>query len=92
MGHELVYGELLIGDGGGRRQLLADYARMHQAAPVPHDEVVEFVRHRHLQGRGVGWIDIHLLAAAVVGGCRLWTADARFAALANELKVGHLSR
>ena len=30
-GHHLVYGELLIGDKGGRRPLLADYAQMHQA-------------------------------------------------------------
>jgi predicted nucleic acid-binding protein len=91
MGHDLVYGELLMGDRGGRGQFLADYARMHQAAPVPHDEVVEFVRHRRLHGRGAGWIDIHLLASAAVAGCRLWTADPCFAALADELKVGHSS-
>jgi len=42
-GHEFVYGELLIGDKGGRRQLLADYQHMHQAPVVPHRHVVEFV-------------------------------------------------
>ena len=45
-GHELVYGELLIGDRGGRGKLLAAYERMHQAATVPHSDVVEFVRDR----------------------------------------------
>lgn len=89
LGHELVYGELLIGDRGGRQRLLMDYSRMHQAAPVPHDEVVEFVRHRGLHGRGIGWIDVHLLASAVVERCRLWTADPRFAAIAGLLKVGY---
>jgi hypothetical protein len=88
-GHEFVYGELLIGNRGGRRKLLAAYERMHQAAMVPHREVVAFVRNRDLHGRGVGWIDVHLLASAVVGQLQLWTADPRFSAVANELGVAY---
>ena len=86
-GHELVYGELLIGDRGGRGKLLAAYEGIRQASTVPHWEVVEFVRHRDLQGRGVGWIDIHLLASAIVGRLQLWTADPRLSAMARELGV-----
>ncbi|MEW5853729.1 MAG: PIN domain-containing protein [Myxococcota bacterium] len=88
VGHELVYGELLVGDRGGRTRLLADYASMHQASTVPHHEVVTFVRHRRLNGLGLGWIDVHLLASAVVGNLRLWSADARLEAAAQELGVG----
>jgi predicted nucleic acid-binding protein len=88
-GHELVYGELLIGDRGGRQKLLADYERMHQATIVPHRDVVEFVRTRDLNGRGVGWVDVHLLASAIVGGMQMWTADPRFATIANELGVAY---
>lgn len=88
-GHELVYGELLIGDRGGRRKLLAAYEWMYQANPVPHREVVEFVQERDLHGRGVGWIDVHLLASAIVGRMKLWTADAGLAALARALGVGY---
>src|SRR5260370_35413547 len=66
-GHELVYGELLIGDRGGRRKFLAAYERIHQASVVPHGEVVAFVRDRDLHGRGVGWIDVHLRASAIGG-------------------------
>jgi hypothetical protein len=62
---------------------------MHWAPTVPHHEVVAFVRHRHLHGRGVGWIDVHLLASAIVGRFRLWTADSRLAALAKQLGVSH---
>ncbi len=74
-GHEFVYGELLIGDVGGRKQLLNDYQQMHQAPVVAHDEVVAFVQDRRLHGRGVGWIDAHLLASALVGRLKLWTTD-----------------
>src|SRR5260370_1648601 len=88
-GHELVYGELLVGDRGGRRDLLAAYERMRQARLVPHRDVVEFVRDRDLQGRGVGWIDVHLLASALVGRLQVWTADPRFSAIANEIGIAY---
>jgi predicted nucleic acid-binding protein len=86
-GHELIYGELLIGDRGGRKALLDAYERMHQAPLVPHREVAAFVRQRRLHGRGAGWIDIHLIASAIAGRLRLWTADPRCAVLARELGV-----
>ena len=88
-GHDFVLGELLVGDKGGRRQLLADYEQMHQAPVIPHREVVAFVRLRRLNGRGVGWIDAHLLASALVGRLRLWTADPRLATLAKDLSVAY---
>jgi hypothetical protein len=62
---------------------------MHQASIVSHRDVVTFVRDRKLSGRGAGWIDIHLLASALVGRMSLWTADPRFAALALELGVAY---
>jgi hypothetical protein len=86
-GHEMVFGELLIGDRGGRAKLLGAYANIHRCETVPHDEVVEFVRQRRLFGRGVGWIDLHLLASAVVERLELWTADQDFAAIAAELRM-----
>jgi predicted nucleic acid-binding protein len=86
-GHELVFGELLMGDKGGRRELVEAYGQIHRAACVSHEEVVAFVRERRLHGRGVGWIDVHLLASAIVGRHELWTADSRLSALADELDV-----
>jgi predicted nucleic acid-binding protein len=88
-GHDFVYGELLVGDKGGRTQLLADYEQMHQAPVVPHDDVVTFVRERRLHGRGVGWIDAHLLASALVGRLKLWTTDPALATLARELGIAY---
>ncbi len=86
--HELVYGELLIGDPGGRRKPLSAYDLIHRASTVPHVQVVQFVLSRRLHGRGAGWIDIHLLAA-VAGGLQVWTADARFSTMAAELQVAN---
>lgn len=88
-GHDFVYGELLIGDKGGRKQLLGEYEHIHQAPIVPHREIVAFVRQRQLHGRGIGWIDAHLLASALVGRLRLWTADPRLADTARELGIAY---
>jgi predicted nucleic acid-binding protein len=89
LSHELVAGELLIGDSGGRTRFLREYELFHRAEGVSHSEVVRFVRDRHLHGRGVGWIDVHLLASAVVSHSKLWTADARLAEIATELGVAY---
>jgi predicted nucleic acid-binding protein len=88
-GHELVYGELLIEDTGGRRKVLDIYDLFPKATSVPHSEVVTLVRARHLCGRGVGWIDMHLLASAIVDGMQLWTADLRLTVVAQDLKMAY---
>lgn len=88
-GHELVYGELLIGDRGGRKTLLSLYDQMDRAPLVSHTEVAAFVRDRRLIGRGIGWIDAHLLASALVGRLTLWTADAPLATVATELGIAN---
>jgi predicted nucleic acid-binding protein len=85
LGHEFVIGELLMGDRGGRSKLLAAYSLMQQARCVPHEEVFKLVQTRRFHGRGVGWIDIHLLASAVLERASLWTADPRLAQLASEM-------
>jgi predicted nucleic acid-binding protein len=88
-GHDFVYGELLIGDRGGRKVLLANFERMDQAPLVPHAEVIAFVRDRKLNGRGIGWIDAHLLASALVGRLKLWTADSPLTTVATELGIAY---
>ena len=62
---------------------------MEQAPLVPHAEVVAFVHHRKLNGRGIGWIDTQLLASALVGRLKLWTTDSPLATVATELGIGY---
>ena len=89
IGHPFVYGELLIGDRGDRQALLDAYDGMHPTAVVAHHEVVAFARDRNLNGRGIGWIDVHLLASTLVAGARLWTADARLSVVARDLGIAY---
>ncbi|MEY4510861.1 MAG: hypothetical protein RLZZ450_2983 [Pseudomonadota bacterium] len=91
LGHELVYGELMIGDAGARAKPLLTYSRLSYAATVPHVEVAQLVRARRLFGRGIGWIDAHLLAATMAAKATLYTADGPLQELAAELGVAHLA-
>jgi len=88
-GHDLVYGELLIGDAGGRSQFLKSYDLIHRVPAVGHAEVATFVRSHRLHGKGIGWIDAHLLASALVADVSLWTADEHLAGLAGGLGIAY---
>ena len=88
-GHALVYGELFIGDLGARKRQLSSYVLMQQAIVVPHNDVVEFVTARRLHGRGLSWIDAHLLASAIVSRLLLWAADKTLAVAASEIGIAY---
>ncbi len=89
LGHELIYGELLIGNRGGRRKVLQEYAYLPAAAIIHHTELVEFVLGHALMGRGIGWIDAHLLASTMLSQGRLWSADQPLIEVARELGVNY---
>lgn len=89
LAHDLVEGELLIGDRGGRPALLGNYQRMLRLPAVSHSEVLAFVRARKLNGRGIGWVDAQVLASAVATHTPLWTADSRLASIAAELRIAY---
>ena len=55
---------------------------------VPDEEVLAFVHSRKLQQRGVGWVDVHLLASALVERAVLWTLDQDLAAAAARCGIG----
>ncbi len=86
--HPFVLGELACGNLRNRAELLDLLARL-PAAPVASDaEALEFIERRTLFGRGIGYIDAHLLAAVALSGTdRLWTRDRRLAEVAAELSL-----
>ena len=86
--HPFVLGELACGNlknRGAVLQLLGDLP----AAPTATDpEALRFLEGRGLMGRGIGYIDVHLLAsAALAGTTHLWTRDKRLAAVAADLDL-----
>ena len=90
LAHEFVFGELLVGDPGGRAKTLASYELFMQAPTVAHAEVSSLVRARRLHGRGIGWIDAHLLASVIISRSTLYTADSALHAIAEMLGVAYV--
>lgn len=86
--HPFVIGELACGNLR-QRDVLLELLRRLPVAPMGSDaEAHALVGARRLVGRGIGWIDVHLLAStALTPAARLWTYDRRLAAVAAELHV-----
>lgn len=87
MCHELVIGELACGNLRRRGELLSLINRLPQATRVTHEEAIAFLEARRLMGLGLGWIDVHLLASAILDGVPLWTLDRPLATAAAALGV-----
>jgi predicted nucleic acid-binding protein len=85
--HPMVLGELTCGHLQNRRQLLQLWQQLESLQPVSHDEGLYFIEHNGLMGKGIGYVDVHLLAsAAIAAGVKLWTRDKRLACIAAELR------
>jgi predicted nucleic acid-binding protein len=86
--HPFVIGELACGFLRRRSEILTLLAALPQAPLAGHAEVLALVETARLFGKGLGWIDVHLLAAARLGASRLWTADRVLADTAAALDLG----
>jgi predicted nucleic acid-binding protein len=73
--HPIIIGELACGNLKNRNEILSLLETLPAAISAGHGEVIQFIEIHRLMGLGLGYIDIHLLAAARLTGVLLWTAD-----------------
>lgn len=86
--HPFVVGELACGNLKNRRDILTYFELLPQAPRASHSEASEFIERQSLMGRGIGYVDVHLLASVVLAGTTsLWTRDKRLARAARDLEV-----
>lgn len=85
--HPFVVGELTCGSLANRDRLLQLLSALPRAMVAEHEEVMRLVHDRRIHGRGLGWVDMHLLASSLLEGCTLWTLDKRLEQVATELGV-----
>jgi predicted nucleic acid-binding protein len=84
--HPFVVGELACGTLSRRAEILALLREFPPAPVATDDEALEFIERRGLMGRGIGYVDVHLLASvALAGDARLYTRDGRLTAVALDL-------
>jgi predicted nucleic acid-binding protein len=85
--HPFIIGELACGSIIRRSEILQLLRRLPSVPVAENEEVLTFVERHRLMGRGIGWVDVHLLASAALGAVLLWSADRRLAAIARSLRV-----
>src|SRR5262249_1996214 len=85
--HPFVLGELALGSLAHRGEVLRRLGRLRPASVARHREVLALIERTPLWGRGIGWVDAHLLASALLDRILLWTLDAQLARVARELGV-----
>ena len=86
--HPFVVGELACGDLRQREEVLRLLGDLPSAPTATDPEVLDMIERRALMGRGIGYIDMHLLASTVLAAdARLWTRDRRLARVAAELEL-----
>jgi predicted nucleic acid-binding protein len=90
--HPFIVGELACGYLTNRLEILSLLRALPETVLATHDEVIRFIEDQHLMGRGLGYIDVHILAAARLTGVPLWTEDRQLKAAAVRLQVDYRER
>jgi predicted nucleic acid-binding protein len=85
--HPFVLGEIAAGTLRQRARVLADLACLPQLAIAQGSEVHHLLESRELWGLGLGWVDLHLLAAAKLAAWHLYTADRAMNGAAARLAI-----
>ena len=89
--HPFIIGELACGNLPSRNEILGLLADLPTAPLASQQEVLYFIEKNKLMGRGIGFIDAHLMASAALSdNTRIWTLDKRLARVAIELDLASL--
>ncbi len=88
LAHPFVIGELACGNLKNRAEIISLLRALPSTAIAEHEEVMLFIERNRLMGKGLGYVDVHLLAAAVLSGVRLWTDDKSLLKACADLGLG----
>lgn len=87
--HPWVIGELACGNLNNRQEILELLRALPELPPAADPEVLHFIELHRIMGRGIGYIDAHLLAATAIHRASLWTRDRRLNSIAEELRLAY---
>jgi len=87
--HPFIVGELACGNLKNRTGIISLLEALPMAVLVEHKEVLAFIEGHNVMGKGLGYVDVHLLAATLLTGVSLWTLDKKLEKAAEELNCRH---
>ena len=87
--HPFIIGELACGSLANRATLLRLLGALPTCRIADHDEVMRTIEGRKLYSKGLGYVDVHLLASALLTDVKLWTKDLHLQSAARTFGVSH---
>ncbi len=87
--HPFIIGELACGNIKKRKEIISLLQALPQALVAETDEILAFIEHKKLMRVGIGLIDVHLLASALLTDLPLWTADRRLRSTASKFNISY---
>ncbi len=87
--HPLVIGELACGNLKQRSEILSLLRALPSVVVAEHNEVIDFIENQRLMGKDMGFIDMHLIASALISRVNLWTLDRKMNQFAALLGLAH---
>jgi predicted nucleic acid-binding protein len=87
--HPFVIGELACGGIKNRHEIISLLNDLPSTDILGHYDIMEFIEYREIMNKGIGYIDVHLLASALVSETPLWTFDKALKKVANQLSIGY---
>ena len=88
--HPFVIGELACGNLKNRKEIISLLQALSTIDTVDNDEIIFFIEKHKLKGKGVGLIDVHLLASAILNDILLWTFDRKLKSAASKLNIEYI--
>jgi predicted nucleic acid-binding protein len=88
--HPFIIGEIACGSLSERETVLELLQDLPMATVAGSDEVLVFIERHRLHGKGIGYVDVHLLAAVALTGATLWTRDKRLQSAAKVLGCAYM--
>lgn len=82
--HSCVIGELACGHIPNRQNFLADLNQLPQAIEATNGDCLAFLERRRCYGKGLGWVDVQLLASAALSNARVLSLDKALARYAES--------
>ena len=73
--HPFIVGELACGNLKNRHEILTYLQSLPMTILAEDEEVLKFIENNQLMGKGLGYVDVHLIASAVLTSVLLWTLD-----------------
>ena len=87
--HPFIVGELACGSLKNRQEIIQLLEALPRVNTLDHSEVLWLIESRNLMSQGIGYVDTHLLGAALVSNTPLWTLDKSLQNLAEQLNISH---